>query len=379
MRHLHFTQSLEALEGGGLGSSTVALHGQMRAAGLSSVLCSTHGGTPQALADGALEFRRLKPDFIYYSPAMQRQAPQLVREADVLHGHGFYVGTNFIFGREAGRQKKPLVYHVHGIFEPYILRRSRWKKRLVHWLFEDANFRRARLWRALTSKEADQIRSCGFNGPIAVIPNGLNPGEFPKPVDLNAPIATPLVKSLAKTALRLLFLGRVHPKKGLDLLLPAWAKLSTLTKDWQLVIAGPDEQGYLAHVRELARSLGLQDQIVFTGPVTGRSKILLLHSSDLFVLPSYSEGFPMSILEAMACELPVIATRACNFPGIAEAEAGWECDSVIDSLMSALRSALQASESERRKRGQMGRRLVESTYAWPDIVKTLQEACAAYC
>jgi glycosyltransferase involved in cell wall biosynthesis len=379
MRHLHFTQSLEPLEGGGLGSSTVALHGQMRVAGLSSVLCSTHGGTPQDLAEGAVEFPRLKPGFIYYSPAMQRHAPQLVRDADVLHGHGFYVGTNFIFGREARRQKKPLVYHVHGIFEPYILRRSRWKKRLVHWLFEDGNFRRARLWRALTGKEADQIRACGFKAPIAVIPNGLNPGEFPKPANLKAPIATPLIKSLPKTALRVLFLGRVHPKKGLDLLLPAWAKLSALTKDWQLVIAGPDEQGYLAKIRALAQSLSLQDQVLFTGPVTGQAKILLLHSSDIFVLPSYSEGFPMSILEAMACELSVVATRACNFPGMAAADAGWECDATIDSLTTALRTALQASASERRKRGQMGRRLIEISYAWPNIVKNLQEACAAHC
>jgi glycosyltransferase involved in cell wall biosynthesis len=351
----------------------------MRAAGLSSVLCSTHGGTPQGLAESTLEFRRLKPGFIYYSPAMQRQAPQLVREADVLHGHGFYVGTNFIFGREARRQKKPLVYHVHGIFEPYILQRSHWKKRLVRWLFEDANFRRARLWRALTPKEADQIRSCGFKAPIAVIPNGLNPGEFPKPVDLSAPIVTPLIKSLPKTAMRLLFLGRVHPKKGLDLLLPAWAKLSALTKDWQLVIAGPDEQGYLAQVRELARSLGLQDQIVFTGAVTGKSKIRLLHSSDLFVLPSYSEGFPMSVLEAMACELPVIATHACNFPDIAGADAGWECDAVVDSLVEVLKKALQASESERRQRGQNGCRLVKTCYAWPAIIQKLQQACAAHC
>jgi glycosyltransferase involved in cell wall biosynthesis len=379
VRHLHFTQSLEPLQGGGLGSSAVALHGQMRAMGLSSVLCSTCGGTPQCPAEGILEFRRLRPDFIYYSPAMQRQAPQLVHEADVLHGHGLYVGTNYVFGKEARRQGKSLVYHVHGFFEPWILNRSRWKKRLAHWLFEDANFRHARLWRALTSKEADQIRSHGIKAPIVVAPNGLDPAEFPKPADLNAPIETPLIKNLSKSVLRVLFLGRVHPKKGLDLLLPAWAKLSALTKDWQLVIAGPDEQGYLTQVRELARSLGLQDQIVFTGPVTGQSKINLLHSSDLFVLPSYSEGFPVSVLEAMACGLPVIATRACNFPDIAGADAGWECDAVVDSLAEALKMALQASESERWKRGQNGRRLVETHYTWPVIIKTLQEACAAHC
>jgi glycosyltransferase involved in cell wall biosynthesis len=379
MRNLHFTQSLEPLQGGGLGSSTVALHRQMRAMGVSSVVCSTHGGMPQHLTEGAQEFQRLRPGFIYYSSAMKHQAPQLVREADVLHGHGFYVGTNYIFGGEARRQGKPLVYHAHGMFEPYILRRSRWKKRLVHWLFEDDNFRSVRFWRALTTKEAGQIRACGLTQPIVVAPNGLNPAELPKPVDLSKPVDTPLVKNLSKKNLRLLFLGRVHPKKGLDLLLPAWAKLSRLAKDWQLVIAGPDEQGYLASMCELARSLGLQDQIVFTGPVTGQTKIKLLHSADLFILPSYSEGFPMSILEAMACDVPVIATRACNFPDISAAEAGWECEATIDSLVNVMTMALFASESERRERGQNGRRLVETRYTWPSVINELQRACNTYC
>ncbi len=379
MRHLHFTQSLEPLQGGGLGSSAVALHTQMWAAGLSSVLCSTHAGVPQHQAADILEFRRIKPDPIYYSPAMQRQAPRLVRAADVLHGHGLYAGPNFIFGREARRQRKPLVYHVHGFFEPYILRRSRWKKRLVHRLFENDNFRAVRLWRALTLKEADQIRGCGIRQPIVIIPNGLDPAGFPKPLDLDSPIDTPLIKQLAKTSLRLLFLGRIHPKKGLDLLLPAWAKLSGLAKDWQLVIAGPDEQGYLAQVRALARSLGLEQQVFFTGPVTGPAKISLLHSADLFILPSYSEGFSMSVLEAMACGLPVIATKACNFPEILTEQAGWECAATQDSLADSLRQALECSVIGRKQRGQNGRRLVETRYAWPAIIQNLFEACAQHC
>ena len=379
MRHLHFTQSLEPLQGGGLGTSAVALHTQMRAAGLSSVLCSTHGGVPQYQAEDILEFRRIKPDPVYYSPAMRHQAPQLVQTADVLHGHGLYAGPNFIFGREARRQQKPLVYHVHGFFEPYILRRSRWKKRLVHWLFEDDNFRAVRLWRALTPKEAGQIRACGLRQPIVIIPNGLNPAGFPKPPDLDSLIDTPLIKGLSKNAMRLLFLGRIHPKKGFDLLLPAWAGLSGLTRDWQLVIAGPDEQGYLAQVRNLARSLGLEQKIIFTGPVSGPTKISLLHSSDLFVLPSYSEGFSMSLLEAMACGLPVIATTACNFPEILSEQAGWECEATQDSLADTLRQALECSEIERKQRGQNGRRLVETRYAWPAIIRKISEACAQYC
>src|SRR5208283_1275525 len=118
---------------------------------------------------------------LYYSPAMQRQAYHLAREADVLHGHGLYVGTNFIFGREARRQGKLLVYHVHGMFEPYILARSRWKKGLVRRVFEDANISHVRLWRALTATEADQIRACANKAAIVIAPNGLNLSAYARP------------------------------------------------------------------------------------------------------------------------------------------------------------------------------------------------------
>lgn len=379
MRHLHFTQSLEPLNGGGLGTSAIALHRQMRRQGLGSVLCSTCKDTPQYPGGEVHEFRRVPPDFVYFSPAMQRQAPELVREADVVHGHGLYVGTNFVLGRAARKQNKPLVYHVHGMFEPYILRRSQWKKRLVHWLFEDANFSWVRFWRALTEKEANQIRACGIRQPVVVAPNGVNMDDYAKPPDSEAAIATPMIPRLGKDRQRVLFLGRIHPKKGLDMLLSAWARLAPFARDWQLVVAGPDEQGHLAKIQELSRSLGLGEQIAFTGPVTGRSKLNLLYSSDLFILPSHSEGFSMGILEAMACEVPVVATRACNFPELSAAQAGWECDATTDALTAALKTALATSTMERRERGQMGRRLVETRYSWSTVIDGLQSACATYC
>jgi glycosyltransferase involved in cell wall biosynthesis len=377
--HLHFTQSLEPLQGGGLGSSAIALHSHMVKAGLRSVLCSTYGNAPQRAEQGIGEYRRSGPDFLYYSSALRRDAASLVRDSDVLHGHGLYVGTNFIFGREARRQHKALVYHVHGMFEPYILKRSRWKKRLVHWLFEDRNVRDVRFWRALTATEADQITATGARQPIEVIPNGLDVGDFEPPADLARPIVTPLVPALAKRSRRLLFLGRIHPKKGLMLLLPAWAKICGRAKDWELVIAGPDEGGHLAEVRARAAALGIEDRIVFTGLVQGEAKVRLLHSADLFVLPSFSEGLPMSVLESLACAVPVVATRESNVHELISEGAGWDCRADIDSLTEALERAIGCSEAERNERGSSGLRTIEARYGWPAVVRALDRACAAYC
>ncbi|MGO8763585.1 MAG: glycosyltransferase [Limisphaerales bacterium] len=379
MRHLHFTQSLEPLQGGGLGTSAVALHSQFLASGVESLLCATYGKTSQRLTERSLEFRRIKPDFLYYSLALRNSARKLVADADILHGHGLYVGTNYVFGREALRQGKPLVYHAHGFFEPWILNRSRRKKKLAHWLFEDANFRQVKLWRALTSKEADQIRSCGIKAPIVIAPNGLRLEDYPKPEKLDEPIETPMIQRLAKAKRRLLFLGRIHPKKGLDLLLPSWASLSHLHKNWELVIAGPDEQGHLSEVRRLVQSLGISEKVRFTGPLTGRAKNLMLYSADLFVLPSHSEGFSMSLLEAMACEVPIVATRACNFPQITASQAGWECEGTTESITGTLKNALLEDDLARKQRGRNGRQLVKEHYSWPVILSTLLQACDDHC
>jgi glycosyltransferase involved in cell wall biosynthesis len=289
------------------------------------------------------------------------------------------VGTNYLLGREARRQRKPLVYHVHGTFEPWILQRSRWKKQLVHWLFEDKNFRQVRLWRALTPKEADQIRACGCRAPIVIAPNGLALEEYSGLAGSSDAIQTPLIPKLEKKGARLLFLGRLHPKKGLDLLLSSWARLRPAFSNWELVIAGPDEQGYLGQLRLLCRALCLEGRVNFTGPVTGQTKTALLRSADLFVLPSHSEGFPMSVLEALACSRAVVATRACNFPALTSAQAGWECETNLESLSDTLRTALEARDPEREERGKNGRRLVERQYSWPAIIATLLDACSAHC
>jgi glycosyltransferase involved in cell wall biosynthesis len=373
------TQSLEPLQGGGLGVSTVALHRQFLAMGVESTLCSTHGGTPQKPAERTHEFQRAKPDFFYYAPELRHRAKQLVNEADVVHGHGFYVGTNWLLGREARKQKKPLVYHVHGFFEPWILNRSRWKKRLVHWLFEDSNFRQVRLWRALTTKEADQIRKQGLTAPIVVVPVGVDPNAYTVPYQEGEVIKTPLVGNLEKSKPRLLFVSRLHPKKGLDLLLPAWAALGSLTQQWELVIAGPDEGGHAAVVDSAIQSLGLKDSVRRVGKVSHETKVKLLKSADLFVLPSHSEGFTSAILEAMAAGLPVVATNTCNFTELFQAGGGWECLPTRDSVQASLREAIGASAQERRQRGEAGRRLLERDYTWPRIAERLLDACASHC
>jgi glycosyltransferase involved in cell wall biosynthesis len=294
----------------------------------------------------------------------------LVADTDFMHGHGFYVAPNWILGCEARLQSKPLVYHPHGMFEPWILSRSRWKKRIAHWLFEDANFEHAGLWRALTSKEADQIRGLGIAAPIIVCPNGIRLQTFEGIPALRTATAA------AKTRRSLLFLARLHPKKGLDLLLRAWCSIPQADRaGWRMVIAGPDELNHRAEIESLAATLGVENELVFTGEVSGDAKVRCLAEADAFVLPSRSEGFSVAILEAMACRLPVLATTACNFPELGTEGGGWCVDPSVEGIAGGLRGLFAADEAELTQRGNQGRALVERRYTWPEIARTLDEAC----
>jgi poly(glycerol-phosphate) alpha-glucosyltransferase len=191
MRHLHFVQSIELAQGGGLGKAALDLHREFLRRREGSTLLTTLGGRDMSSGDHVLQFRRKGPEPLFYAPDLARAARELMPQADVVHGHGFYVYPNFAVGRRARRRKKPLVYHPHGMLEPYILARSRWKKTLAHLLFEDANFRKARLWRALTLREADQIRAAGVSVPIVIAPNGVHLDEFDAPDTASLPLAFP--------------------------------------------------------------------------------------------------------------------------------------------------------------------------------------------
>jgi glycosyltransferase involved in cell wall biosynthesis len=415
--HLHFVQSLEPLQGAGLGQAALSLHLAMRGAhceghaadGIRSEALNSELHAPSSqhpasrsvlLATRATEFDRTWPDVIqgvrrghakmFYAPELKRLAAEAVEQAEWFHGHGLYVWTNMWLGGEARKRGTPLVYHPQGFFDPWILRRSRGKKRLAHWLFEDANIKHVRWWRAVSNKEAEQIRAVvGSRATVHVIPNGVDLHEVDssqwtvgsgerddKETKRLKDQETPAWVS-RKRPKRLLFLSRIHAKKGLDLLVPAWGKLTKEFPDWELLIVGPDEGGYQATVEKMIADSGCGETCWIHPAVSGAEKHALLRTADLFVLPSYSEGFPMAVLEAAAHRIPVVQTDECNFPELTAAGGAWECRPELESVENALRDALTAEDSERAERGLTGRKLVERNYSWDQISEQVFAACSA--
>ncbi|NET39106.1 MAG: glycosyltransferase [Cyanothece sp. SIO1E1] len=366
MKHLHFTQSVEALQGGGLGKAAIDLHKAFLSVGTESFFVSTREGEHSPSIPNSFLGQRTGISKFFYSSELKDRAPGWGQETDIFHGHGFYVYPNWLLGKQARENSKMLIYHPHGFLEPWILARSRIPKRVAHFLFENQNFKYAQLWRALTTKEADQIRACGIETPIVVAANGIHLKEYDRVVSESL---TP-----KKQKRRILFLARIHPKKGLKILLEIWPEIQSNYVDWELIVAGPDEGGHRTELEQLSESLEISSTVKFIGTVSGDEKLAWLQSSDLFILPSYSEGFSVAVLEAMTCRKPVLITTGCNFPEVATENAGWICEADHSSLKATLDSALTMPETELQNMGQSGRALVENKYTWTKIAETIIDA-----
>lgn len=370
MRHLHVTQSMEPLRGGGLGIAAKDIHVAMLGNTIESRFLSTHSEPEKSIIPEGYLGKPVGGKKFFYSPQLKHKLEEWKDDFDVAHLHGFYVYPNWAVGSLSRKSGKPLICHPHGFFEPWILRRSRLIKASVHLLFETANFKSAKLWRALTTNEADQIRAQGIKAPIVVVANGVNLEDWENTISDQQP---------PKQKKRVLFLGRIHPKKGLPMLIDVWNSLGAQMKDWEIVIAGPDELKHCAELQTQINAHGLEKEISFIGTVTGGLKKAWLESADLFILPSHSEGFSVAILEGMTARVPTLASTACNFPELATDGGGWICEPNPDSLKKELAKAIQSSPLELKDRGVAARKLIEKQYTWSRIAQNLHEACEHYC
>ena len=179
-----------------------------------------------------------------------------------------------------------------------------------------------------------------------------------------------------------LFLGRIHPKKGLMDLVKAWAaiqksEVSSQKSEvggqprWRVVVAGGDEGGHLQELKVEIGKLKLESCFEFIGPVEGAAKWEAYRSADIFVLPTYSENFGIVVAEALACGVPVIPTRGTPWEDLQTHRCGWWCETGAEPLAAALREALGRTDAERRAMGARGRELVETKYTWPAAGKKM--------
>ncbi len=292
---------------------------------------------------------------------------------DLIHAHGLWTYLSAAALKEHRRRGTPVVISPHGMLDPWALGFSRSRKRIVAALFQDALLHSASVIHALNASEAAAIRAYGLSNPIVVIPNGVS---LPPTHSLSLPW-NPSASGRDRV---LLFLGRIHPKKGLDLLLKAWPGFTRpggAGERWRLVIAGWDEIGHESDLKASVLAAGIGDSVNFVGPLFGEAKRGAFASADAFVLPSRSEGLPMAVLEAWSHGKPALISRACNLPEGAMAGAAFEVDPESDELGEGLARLAELGDERRAAMGQAGRNLVERRFVWERIARDFERVYRA--
>ena len=281
---------------------------------------------------------------------------RIIRNTDILHQHGIW---NF----QSTIKHKHKIISPRGMLDSWALNNSKFKKEIVAYLFEKKNLEKSSCIHALCTSEYKSIRNYGLKNPVAIIPNGINIPIIQKE------LTPPWKKKINKKVI--LFIGRLHPKKGLENLIEAIhminnTNLETL-KNWELKIAGWDQLNHEVKLRELCLKYNLSDFIEFLGPVYDESKQSALQNADAFILPSYSEGLPMSILEAWSYKLPVLMTDFCNIPEGFTNNAALRIDNEPKLMALQLSNFFKLKDVEIKKIGLNGFNLVKQKYTWDQI------------
>jgi poly(glycerol-phosphate) alpha-glucosyltransferase len=340
-----------------------------------------------------------------FSPAL---LPKLLDvDADIMHTHGIWQYPSMTVSRWHKRTGRPYLISPHGMLDPWAVRNSAWKKRIALAVYERRHLENASCIRALCDAEAQAIRQFGLHNPICIIPNGIDlPEDGGRMAEARGQRAEDAGERTDGRKI-LLYLGRIHPKKGLVNLLRAWKSAvngpSSIVRrpssDWILAIAGWDQGGHEDELKRLCDEMGItwadvraggttgqqdnvttgprsvvsgQSSVVFLGPQFGDAKSACYRNCDAFILPSFSEGLPMVVLEAWAYGKPVLMTPQCNLPEGFAANAAIRIEPSAESIAQGLQEIFQTTSAERQALGVRGRALVTARFTWPKIASDMK-------
>lgn len=278
-------------------------------------------------------------------------------EVDIVHNHSLWAMPNVGAGWVALERKAKVVVSPRGTLSEWAMSHSRRIKQLV-WPFQKRLLSRADLLHATSEAEYEDIRRHGFQAPVVLLPNG---------IDL------PIVSSNPHTEgkFTLLFLGRLHPVKGIEFLLDAWQLLQDRFPQWQLRIVGKGDAHYVEGLCQRAQNLKLQ-RVEFAGPLYGEEKRRMFASSHLFILPSYSENFGMAVAESLAYGCPAIVTHGAPWQGLERERCGWWIEQSVDSLSRTLEEAMSLPKEELREMGKRGIAWMGRDFSWQAIARSME-------
>jgi glycosyltransferase involved in cell wall biosynthesis len=317
-----------------------------------------------------LSVRTFEPQFRAWGYSSQLVPALLAADLDIVSTHGLWKYSSVASRRWHSRTGRPYIVHPHGMLERWALQNSKWKKRIAALLYEDRHLRSAACLRALCEAEAQSIRAYGLRNPVCIIPNGVDLPELTESSALKA--GSSVLQKFAQGRKILLYLGRLHPKKNVTNLVRAWKQMldsrPSIAKSWILAIAGWGASACQQKLKDLAAV----PSIVFVGAQFGAEKEASYRACDAFILPSLSEGLPMTVLEAWAHAKAVLMTPECNVPEGFAAGAALQIGTSPEEIAAGLKQLLEMTDDDRRAMGARGRTLVATKFSWPRIGEQMQ-------
>lgn len=282
----------------------------------------------------------------------------------IIHQQGIWTFSSLINLIYRKHHSAKAIIAPRGMLDPWAVHNSGWKKKIVGHLFEYRNLRSADCIHALCQSEYESIRKFGLNNPVAIIPNGISLPQNPQ-----------YERNHGKKIL--LFVGRIHPKKGIKEMILGLAMLKKrnpiLLSSWEIQIAGWDQNGHINELKQIVESHNLKNEIKFVGSLYGKAKDKALCRANAFILPSFSEGLPMSVLEAWAYELPVVMTDFCNIPEGFEHNCAIKIEPSPNDICEKLAKLFQMSNTEISEMGKRGKELVSQCFTWEVVAKQTVE------
>ncbi|WP_309381094.1 glycosyltransferase [Cerasicoccus frondis] len=289
------------------------------------------------------------------------------QQSTIIHVNGLWLPFLNAGPRFARSFGLPYLVSPRGMTAPWAMKHKRLKKAIAWRLYQRNVLQRASCIHATADSELQQIRDLGITAPVAVIPNGveiISDEHLEKLRSESNKRAHPEIRTL-------LFLGRIQKVKGLTNLIKAWAKVRQ--PGWRIQIVGPEEDNHKAELEKLATRLGVRQDITFCAPQSNEGKWKTYFDADLFVLPTHTENFGLTVAEALGCETPVITTKGAPWQEIETHGCGWWVDIGADPLAEALKEAMAMTDQQRLDLGQRGRKLVLERYGWGGFAKQLND------
>lgn len=280
---------------------------------------------------------------------------------DIVHVNCCWMPACAAVQRIAQKRGYKVVLTPHGMLEPWIIKRHYWTRKVpALWLYQKAAVQRADCVQATAESERDNLLKLGYNSNIKVVRLGIDAESIE-------------MKRSWKKSRQILFLSRVHVKKGINFLIEAAAALRAELQGYKILVAGEGDADYVEAMKRMICDRGLQDIVQLIGGVYGGEKWRLFQTSDFFVLPTHSENFGLAIAESLASGTPVITTVGTPWSDLNGSEAGAWIEIGTEPLVETLRRFLSLSEDELETMGRNGRKLIETKYSAHVMAEQMME------